>query len=37
VQLNAVAEPALREALEDAWLSQAPQALADQYLARGER
>ena len=36
VQLTAVAEPALREALEDAWLSQAPSALADQYLAPGQ-
>jgi hypothetical protein len=37
VQLNAVAEAALREAIEDAWLSQASPALADQYLEQGGR
>jgi hypothetical protein len=37
IQLNAVTEPALREALEDAWLSQAPAALAEQYLGEGGR
>jgi hypothetical protein len=37
IQLNAVAEPALREALEDAWLSQAPAALAQHYLGEGGR
>lgn len=37
VQLSAVTEPALREALEDAWLSQAPAALAEQYLGEGGR
>jgi hypothetical protein len=35
VQLSAVAEPALREAIEDAWLSQAPPALAEQYAGHG--
>jgi hypothetical protein len=37
IQLSAVAEPALREALEDAWLSQAPPALAERYLGEGGR
>jgi hypothetical protein len=37
VQLNAVAEPALREALEDAWLALAPAALAEQYVEQGGR
>jgi hypothetical protein len=37
VQLTAVADSALAEALEDAWLSQAPPALAERYLAEGRR
>lgn len=37
IQLSAVTEPALREALEDAWLSQAPAALAEQYVGEGGR
>jgi hypothetical protein len=35
VQLSKVSERALREAIEDAWLSQAPPAIAGQHLEGG--
>jgi hypothetical protein len=34
IQLDRVAEPALREAITDAWLACAPKKLADRYLGR---
>jgi hypothetical protein len=34
IELDRVAEPALREAITDAWLACAPPRLADQYLKR---
>jgi hypothetical protein len=34
IQLKLVAEPALREAIVDAWLASAPDALAEEYLQR---
>ena len=34
IQLDRVAEPALREAITDAWLACAPKKLANQYLGR---
>ena len=37
IQLKAVGKRALREALEDGWLTCAPRALADDYLRRKRR
>lgn len=37
IQLRTVAQPALKEAIIDAWLAVAPRALAEQYTARRRR